>query len=53
MWDRPSLVHELHAAGFTDVRPCACGDAADPMFRAVEDPGRFQDAVACEARRPM
>lgn len=52
MWDRAALARELSAAGFVDLRPCRCGDAADPRFRAVEDPDRFEDAVALEARRP-
>lgn len=51
-WDYPSLAHELRAAGFTAVRRCAIGDAADPRFADVEDPSRFAEALAVEAVRP-
>lgn len=52
MWDVPSLTHALEAHGFAEVRPCVCGDCRDPMFRLVEDEGRFAHAVALEAVRP-
>lgn len=52
MWDQKSLVAECEHAGFDRVRRCAFGDADDPAFAAVEDPGRFDGAVAIEARRP-
>lgn len=52
MWDFKSLAAECVQAGFVAVRRCDHGDAADPAFAAVEDPGRFADAVAIEARRP-
>lgn len=50
-WDFPSLTHELRAAGFHAVRRCAIGDAADPLFRDVEDPSRFREALAVECAR--
>ena len=52
MWDYLSLASALEDHGFVGVRRAAFGDAADPVFRAVEDPERFEDAVAIEARRP-
>jgi SAM-dependent methyltransferase len=56
MFDHPAMVRELELAGFTAIRPAAFGDAADPMFAAVEDETRFLDGdnreVAIEARKP-
>jgi hypothetical protein len=57
MYDVPSMADRLEAVGFTDVRRCAFGDSADPMFAAVEDPSCFQDLsldlpeVALEAKK--
>jgi hypothetical protein len=51
MWDALSMSHALKEHGFTQVRKCAFGDSADPMFGLVEDRGRFERAVAIEARR--
>jgi hypothetical protein len=53
MWDYRSLSHELGAVGFVDIRRCQYGDCEDPKFSEVEDVGRFESAVAAEARRPM
>ena len=52
MWDEKSLSNELSKAGFVDVRRAQFNDGSDPMFRLVEEEGRFEDAVAIEARRP-
>ena len=52
MWDYNSLQNELRVAGFVDIRPCAFGDASDPLFNEVEESSRFVDAVAIEARKP-
>lgn len=52
MWDRLSLGEALRSHGFVDVRECKFGDAEDPMFALVEDAGRFEGAVAMEARKP-
>lgn len=51
-WDEPGLTAELRAAGFAEVRPAKPGDSGDPLFDRVEDPARFVDAVALQARRP-
>jgi predicted SAM-dependent methyltransferase len=51
MWDAPSLKHVLTEHGFQNIRRCKFGDCADPMFNLVEDPGRFENAVAMEATR--
>ena len=51
MWDEPSLRQALTEHGFVAVRRCRAGDCEDPMFALVEDPARFEHAVAMEARR--
>jgi SAM-dependent methyltransferase len=51
MWDELSLAQALEQHGFTQIRRCSCGDCVDPMFVFVEDPGRFEGAVAMEARK--
>jgi hypothetical protein len=50
MWDAVSLICALRSHGFSDVRPCSFGDCEDRMFDLVEDKGRFEHAVAVEAR---
>lgn len=52
MWDFSSLRHALKRVGFTDIRRATFNDSDDPAFLAVEDPGRFIDACAVQARRP-
>ena len=51
MWDFKSLARELANAGFVDVRRAAFGDCPDPMFQAVEDPGRWQNCLGIECKR--
>ncbi len=51
MWDYPAMKHELREAGFRNIRKCAAGDSRDPMFSLVEDPARFENALAIEARK--
>lgn len=51
MWDSKSLRAELRNAGFIDIRECRFNDSEDPMFKHVEDPSRFEFAVALEARK--
>jgi hypothetical protein len=51
MWDDLSLRKALADHDFREIRSCAFGDCEDPMFRLVEDAGRFHHAVALEARR--
>jgi hypothetical protein len=50
MWDALSLGEALESHGFTSVRRCCFGDCEDDMFTLVEDEGRFENAVALEAR---
>lgn len=51
MWDEASLRAELERAGFNSIRRAQLGDCDDPMFQEAEDPARFIDACAIEARR--
>lgn len=48
MWDYKSLAEELKNAGFIQIRACKFNDSIDPMFKYVEDPGRFENSVAIE-----
>jgi SAM-dependent methyltransferase len=43
MYDFPTLRELLESAGFSRIRRCQFGDAADPMFAQVEDANRFVD----------
>ena len=58
MWDEYSVRAELQRAGFVNIRRCDFGDSPDPMFRKVEDRGRFFDEqsgiteCAIEAQKP-
>ena len=52
MWDELSLTDVLSKHGFTKIRRCSFGDCEDPKFALVEDIGRFERAVAMEARKP-
>ena len=51
MWDGPSMMRTLEAQGFRDVRRCTFNDSEDRMFSRIEDPLRFDGALAIEARR--
>lgn len=52
MWDVKGLAHELGQVGFVEIRRCQYGDSSNPMFKLVENPQRFVDAVAMDARKP-
>jgi SAM-dependent methyltransferase len=56
MHDEAGMTKLLRQAGFTGIRRCSLGDAADRMFDRVEEEGRFFDTgheeLAMEARRP-
>ena len=49
MWDLKSMRQELLTAGFIDIERCRAGD--EPIFRDVEDAGRFVDALAVQCRK--
>jgi predicted SAM-dependent methyltransferase len=57
MYDFASLRGLLLSAGFQSIRRCEFGDASDPMFSRVEQPGRFVDGeqheLAIEAVIPI
>ena len=48
MWDFQSLRTELEGAGFAGVRRASFGDSEEPMFAAVEERGRWADAVGVQ-----
>ncbi|AXI54097.1 methyltransferase type 11 [Sulfitobacter sp. JL08] len=54
MWDYKGLASELADASFTDIRRAKVGDATDhgEAFAAVEDAGRWTNALGIECRRP-
>lgn len=52
MWDYNSIKSELEAAGFVDVRRASIGDSEDRMFKAVEEPDRWENCLGVECRRP-
>jgi hypothetical protein len=56
MYDFPTMKELLEMAGFSRIRRCRFGDAADPMFAQVEDVNRFVDhgheELAIEAIKP-
>jgi methyltransferase family protein len=51
MWDEVSLKSSLKDHGFQQIRRCQFGDSEDAMFSFVENPDRFENAIAIEARR--
>lgn len=51
MWDHYSLSAELKKAGFKDIRRAKFNDSEDSMFKLVEDPDRFESAVALECKK--
>lgn len=48
MWDYPSLCNELQTAGFSGSRAAQFGDSEDPLFSAVEEKSRWEDAIAIQ-----
>ncbi|MBB3057109.1 class I SAM-dependent methyltransferase [Mucilaginibacter gotjawali] len=51
MWDYKSLEYELKKAGFINIRPCTFGDSGDPVFKFVEEEGRFYKAAAFDCQK--
>jgi predicted SAM-dependent methyltransferase len=49
LWDWESTEKELRDAGFTNIRRCEFNDSADPMFKLVENPKRWELVVKFEA----
>jgi len=43
MWDIPSMKSALTEHGFHNIRRCYFGDSEDPMFKLVEQEGRYDE----------
>lgn len=52
MWDEPSLLVQFEAHGFVNVRRAYFNDSSELAYKAVEDPGRFERAIAVEGMKP-
>ena len=52
MWDEKNMARELADAGFTSIRRAQIGDNPDPHFADVEEPGRWENCLGMESRRP-
>ena len=52
MWDEKNMSRELANAGFIAIRRAHIGDNPDPLFAEVEDPGRWENCLGMECRRP-
>lgn len=51
MWDYKGLTHELATAGFREMRRCKHGDSSNNAFASVENPERFEWALAIECTK--
>ena len=51
MWDFKSIVPELEAAGFRDIRRVQFNDSSDPMFLQVEEKYRWDDCLGIECKK--
>lgn len=51
MWDEKTMTETLKQHGFTAIRRCSFGDAADPKFSKVENKERFDGCLALECRK--
>jgi hypothetical protein len=51
MWDCKALANELAAVGFRGIRRCEFGDSKNLAFQAVENPGRYEWALAIECTK--
>lgn len=52
MWDYKSIKKELEDAGFVEVRRALFGDSSDPVFKDVEDEGRWVNCLGIECKKP-
>ena len=52
MWDYAAMEKELADAGFAGIRRATFNDSSDAKFREVEDPGRWENCLGIECRRP-
>jgi hypothetical protein len=51
MWDYSSMKIELEKTGFKNIRRASFNDSSEPMFKAVEDEGRFINCLAIECNK--
>ncbi|MBE9175009.1 methyltransferase domain-containing protein [Synechocystis salina LEGE 06155] len=51
MWDFKSIAQELKNAGFIEIRRAQHGDCVDPMFKDVEELGRWLNCLGVECRK--
>lgn len=51
MWDEKAMAEKLKEHGFTRIRRCSFGDAADPMFMEVDEKDRFEGCLAMECSK--
>ncbi|MCP4709566.1 MAG: methyltransferase domain-containing protein [Planctomycetes bacterium] len=51
MWDYDSMAAELEEAGFVAIRRAEFGDGLDPMFKEVEDQGRWKNCLGVECKK--
>jgi hypothetical protein len=52
MWDFKSMVQELQAVGFVNIRRATFGDSQDAMFATVEQKDRWDDCLGVECSKP-
>ncbi len=51
LWDYRSIAQELADIGFVNIRRAQFGDASDPMFKEVEDEGRWINCLGVECTK--
>lgn len=51
MWDEKTMTEALRQHGFSAIRRCSFGDAADLKFREVEEEVRFTGCLAMECTK--
>jgi ubiquinone/menaquinone biosynthesis C-methylase UbiE len=51
MWDYRSLEDELKDAGFIEIRRAKFADGSDPMFKEVEENGRWKNCLGIECKK--
>jgi hypothetical protein len=53
MWDFESIRHALLETGFTEIRRAYLGDSGDPIYEYVEAPGRWENCLGVDCKRPI
>lgn len=52
MWDYKAISRELTDAGFVDIRRASYNDSMDGRFKEVENPGRWENCLGVECKKP-